>query len=246
MASTNQAARSHYEKLLAPVYGWMIGDLESAQSRAREEVAHIGPFPAGAMAVDLGGGLGLHARALADAGHESVWLFDTSTDLLHSARERTRGHGVHAVAVDLTDFDTHVPLPVDTILCMGDTLTHLADSDEVQALLEVVAGSLRPGGVFLTTFRDYSVELQGPDRFLLVRGDHERILTVFLEYGGEAVTVHDMLHARHGKEWSLQVGSYPKLRLDPSWVTSSLRDCGLSVETGTTFGGLTRIVARPT
>lgn len=243
MPSTSHTVRSHYDRLLAPVYAWMVGDLDAAYARARAEIERLGPRGDGTVAVDLGAGLGLHARALAESGHETVWMLDTNADLLDAARQRTGDHQTYAVEADLTGFAAHVPLPVDTIVCMGDTLTHLAAADDVGALLELVAGSLRPGGVFLTTFRDYSVEREGVDRFVLVRSDTERILTVFVEYGADTVTIHDVLHERHGHEWSLQVGSYPKLRLDPAWVAAVLEDHGLSVETGAGFSGLTEIVA---
>lgn len=43
----------------------------------------------------------------------------------------------------------------------------------------------------------------------VARSHHERILIIFLEYGNEAVTVHDVLHERHGEERLLRLGSYP-------------------------------------
>lgn len=235
---------AHYDSLLAPIYAWMLGDLEAAQARAREEVSRVAPFPTGATAVDLGAGLGLHARALADAGHDTVWMIDTSAYLLDQARDHADGERIHGVEDDLTSFDAHVDVPVDTILCMGDTLTHLAAREDVHALLTKVIASLRPGGVFLTTLRDYTHELTGTDRFLSVRSDETRILTVFLEYAPETVTVHDILQEQENRRWSLRVGSYPKLRLDPAWIDGILRDGGLTVETEPAPGGLVRIIAR--
>jgi hypothetical protein len=45
------------------------------------------------------------------------------------------------------------------------------------------------GGLFAATFRDYvSAPLQGDARFILVRSDHERLLTCFLEYADTTVT----------------------------------------------------------
>lgn len=243
MHSTS-TVREHYDSLLAPIYAWMLGDLGAAQARAREEIARLQPFPTGATAVDLGAGLGLHARALADAGHDTVWMIDTSAHLLDQARDHADRERIHRVEGDLTSFDAHVDLPVDTILCMGDTLTHLPAREDVQTLLTKVASSLQWGGVFLTTFRDYTNELTGPDRFLPVRSDEARILTVFLEYSQETVTVHDILHERQDRQWSLQVGSYPKLRLAPAWIDAVLRDRGLAVETEPAPGGLVRITAR--
>jgi SAM-dependent methyltransferase len=163
---------------------------------------------------------------------------------LEESLERTGSEAIHAIRSDLTAFADHVPVPADTILCMGDTLTHLADRGHVQRLLDAVGAALRPGGVFMTTFRDYTVELEGVDRFLPVRSDPDRVLTVFLEYRDETVVVHDLLHERQGDHWSLQASSYPKLRLAPAWVAGVLRDRNLAVDTSTGHGGLVQIVAR--
>lgn len=243
MHSTN-VVREHYDSLLAPVYAWMVGDLDAAQARAREEVSRLEPFPPGATAVDLGAGLGLHACALADAGHHTVWMIDTSAHLLDHARDHTAHARIHAVEDDLTSFDAHVDLPLDTILCMGDTLTHLPSHDAVQTVLTKIAASLRPGGVFLTTLRDYTHELMGTDRFLSVRSDETRILTVFLEYARDTVTVHDILQQRQDGQWSLHVGRYPKLRLAPAWVAEVLAGGALVVESEPAHSGLVRITAR--
>lgn len=245
MSTASDPVRRHYDTMLAPIYAWMVGDPDAAQARAREEVHSIGPFRPGAVAVDLGAGLGFHARALAEAGHQRVWMVETNAQLLTAAQGWVGDDGVHGVAADLRDFTDHVERgPVDTIVCMGDTLTHLPGREAVADLLATIANSLRPGGVFLTTFRDYTQELTGPDRFVPVRSDDQRILTAFLEYAADVVTVHDMLQERHDAGWSLAVGAYPKARIDPAWVVTLLTGHGLVVEPGTTTAGMTRISAR--
>lgn len=243
MPSDTSRVDRHYESLLAPIYPWMIGDHEGALERARSEIARIGPFRQGAVAIDLGAGLGFHARALADAGHDTVWMLDTNADLLQAAADMAGVDG-QAVEADLTVFRHHVePDLVDTIVCMGDTLTHLTDHAEVAGLLESVAAALRPRGVFLTTFRDYTRALHGTDRFVPVRSDDQRILTVFLEYADEVVEVHDVLWQRQGRGWTQHVSSYPKLRIDPAWVAEALGDLGLNVQ-AETVDGMARIIAR--
>jgi hypothetical protein len=97
----------------------------------------------------------------------------------------------------------------------------------------------------VATFRDYvSTPLQGVGRFILVRGDAERILTCFLEYADTTVTVHDLLHQREGGSWRLRVSSYSKLRLSPQWVVERLSSLGLSALLDAAPGGMIRITAR--
>jgi hypothetical protein len=165
-------------------------------------------------------------------------------DLLAELRCRTSTSGVHAVADDLLTFRRHAPGLLDAVLCMGDTLTHLPSRAAVEALLGDVAGALAPGGVFHATFRDYTEPLEGEARFIPVRRDETRTLTVFLEYAPAGVTVHDLLHERGPDGWTLRVSSYQKLRLAPAWVAGVLQGRDLVVEHGAGARGMTRLTAR--
>jgi hypothetical protein len=99
----------------------------------------------------------------------------------------------------------------------------LPDLACIEALLAPVAAALTKGGIFAATFRDYvAAPLESERRFILVRGDAQRILTCFLEYGEQQVTVYDLLHERESAGWQQRVSSDPKLRLDPQWVVSKL------------------------
>jgi hypothetical protein len=127
---------------------------------------------------------------------------------------------------------------------MGDTLTHLATMSAVESLLAAVALSLAHGGMFAATFRDYATStLEGDRRFIQVRADAERILTCFLEYQEQVVTVHDVLHQRDNGNWRQTVSSYPKLRLAPEWVESTLVGLGFSVRRDAGQSGMARITA---
>jgi SAM-dependent methyltransferase len=222
----------------------MVGDLEAASARATSELDAIGVPPnASGTAVDLGAGFGLHALPLARRGY-SVIAIDSCQALLDELRRRAAGMPVNTVAGDILDFQQFVSKPAEVIVCMGDTLTHLPKRDNVEHLLANVVASLSPGGLFATTFRDYvSTPLQGDRRFIPVRSDESRILTCFLEYGEDSVTVHDLLHERVSGQWQQRISSYRKLRLHPEWVISVLAQRGLQVRTAAGPGGMTRVVA---
>jgi 2-polyprenyl-3-methyl-5-hydroxy-6-metoxy-1,4-benzoquinol methylase len=238
-------AVDHYDEHLGPFYLWMVGDLDAAFRRSGAELDALQlPSGIGGAAVDLGAGFGLHALPLARRGL-SVVAIDTCEPLLKELAARRGSLPIRIVNADLLGFRAHVETPVDVIVCMGDTLTHLPNHSNVASLLEDAASSLNPGGVFVTTFRDYvSTPLQGDARFIPVRGDEERILTCFLEYAETTVTVHDLLHRREGAAWRLRVSSYPKLRLAPGWVAERLSSLGLAVRRDATSGGMIRIAAR--
>jgi SAM-dependent methyltransferase len=235
----------HYEKHLGPIYTWMVGDVDAAISRSDAELDALAlPSTTGGTAVDLGAGFGLHSLPLARRGF-SVVAIDSYEPLLKELVSRKGSLPIRTVNADLLAFRAHTPKPIDVMVCMGDTLTHLPNHSSVESLFRDVAASLSPGGLFATTFRDYmSAPLQGDARFVLVRGDDERVLTCFLEYADTTVTVHDLLHQREGGSWRLRTSSYPKLRLSPEWVVEQLSSLGLSTRRDAGPGGMIRITAR--
>jgi SAM-dependent methyltransferase len=215
----------HYAKLLAPVYLWMAGGLDHALKQGEADVK---PFvPGHGLAVDLGAGFGVHAIALARGGWE-VLAIDSSEFLLEQLAEFGAGLPIRPARADLRDFAAQLQGRAPRlILCMGDTLTHLADQTEVEALLREVAVSLAPGGRFVVSFRDYSHPPAGAARFISVRSDADRIMTCFLETKGGRVIVHDLLHERGSDGWSVRVSAYSKLPVDPEFVVKTLTRAGL-------------------
>jgi len=197
---------------------------------------------AGRFAVDLGAGPGAHAIALAEAGF-SVTAIDTCAQLL----DELRAHGgdrVRCVHDDLLNVARQCASAQDVIVCMGDTLTHLDSLQSVERLFEAISVTLRPGGVFLATFRDYeAAPLEGAGRFIPVRQDDCRLLTCFLEYQDTTVTVYDLLHERRHAGWTLRVSSYSKLRLSPRWVRSTLNRLGFIATLDAGPRGMTLLVA---
>jgi SAM-dependent methyltransferase len=233
----------HYETHLAPVYLWMSGGADAAFARGDAELAALlQAQPKGTTAVDLGAGFGMHAIPLGRRGW-SVIALDTSAFLLQELQGRAAGLPVSAAQDDLLSFQRHVRSSVDLLLIMGDTLTHLPDRAAVLTLVARAAESLRPGGMFVATFRDYTTPLSGAERFIPVKSDQDRILTCLLEYGEDRVDVHDLLHERQGAVWQQKVSTYRKLRLAPAWVADTLRGAGFAVRSEPGLSGMVRLVA---
>jgi len=233
-------SRKHYEQLLAPIYVWMAGGVESALAAGAQDVAPL--VPGEGLAVDLGAGFGMHAIPLARAGYEVVAL-DTSRELLDVLRASGAGLRIRPIEADLLDFRRHVPDPAAPIVCLGDTLTHLESTDDVERLVRDVAASLKPGGRFVATFRDYTHPAAGDARFIPVRSDADRIHTCFLEEQPDHMLVHDIVHERDGGTWRMKVSSYPKLRLAPAAVAETLRYGGLEPTVAAGARGMVRITA---
>ena len=237
------AVADHYADHLARIYVWMAGGVHAAIEQGSADIA---PFLAAPgerrVAIDLGAGFGMHAIPIASAGY-AVTAVDTSSILLTELQTQAAGLRVRAVEDDLLNFQQYLTDEADLIVCMGDTLTHLSRQSEVDDLLQMVARSLKPGGKFVATFRDYTHPLSGHTRFIPVRSDESRILTCFLEYGPEHVMVHDIVHERSGDGWRMQVSAYPKLRISPTHVERSLQKHGLTVVLETAPRGMVRVAA---
>jgi SAM-dependent methyltransferase len=234
----------HYATHLGSIYSWMLGDIDAAFARSAAEIDDLKlPEANHGAAVDLGAGLGLHALPLARRGFH-VTAIDSCQVLLDELRSRSGTLAVTVVNADLLDFRAVVNEELRVVLCMGDTLTHLPTMAAVELLLVEVAAALPRNGVVAITFRDYvTLELAGEQRFILVRAEADRIMTCFLEYEDHHVIVHDVLNEKEDGRWRQIISSYPKLRLAPEWVASTLSELGFSVKRDTTPTGMVRIVA---
>jgi len=233
-------AQQHYDELLASIYVWMAGGLESALATGANDVA--GLVPGQGIAVDLGAGFGMHAIPLARGGYDVVAI-DTSAQLLDVLSAKSVGLSLRAVEADLLDFRQHIVEPARLIVCLGDTLTHLAERSDVERLCEEIGASLERGGRVVLTFRDYSRPAAGIARFIPVRSDADRIHTCFLEKQDERMLVHDIVHEREGSNWRMKVSSYPKLRLVPETVAATLQRVGLTATLATGPRGMVAITA---
>ena len=235
----------HYERVLSPVYSWMAGGVDAALAAGKAEIEALQlGLPAGAVAVDLGAGFGMHTIPLARAGVRVIAV-DSSSQLLGELGRLAGDLPIEVVHDDLLSFRAHLKEKVAAIFCMGDTLTHLPEHTNVDFLVQEAAEALAPGGCFVLSFRDYSEALLDASRFIPVRSDERRILMCFLEYEEDSVVVNDVLHERAGDAWETHVSSYRKLRLSPGRVTGSLESFGFDARQESGLRGMVRIVARP-
>lgn len=233
----------HYERILSPVYAWMMGGVDAALAAGAAEIEALDlRLPAGAQVIDLGAGFGMHSIPLARQG-ANVTAIDSSQKLLDELAKHSAGLSIRVVHDDLLSFRQYVQGKAAVILCMGDTLTHLPEHTNVDYLIQEAADLLAPDGKLVLSFRDYTVPLTDEQRFIPVRSDERRILTCFLDYDEDAVSVYDILYEREGDAWLTRVSSYHKLRVAPDHVIGSLESLGFKARRDTGPRGLVRIVA---
>ncbi len=219
--------QTHYATHLGAIYAWMAGDFEAGCAANAALFTEVGLK--GETALDLGCGHGFQAVPLARNGFQ-VTAIDTCETLLETLRVNAKGLAIQPILGDISAFEQLAPGPFDTIVCMGDTLTHLPTLKAVEDLFHQVFRALSSEGVFVISLRDYVTRpLVGAARFIPVKSDADRILTCFVEYLPETVRVHDLLLQRHGSGWTQTVSSYQKLRLDPVWVLELAQKEGLEL-----------------
>lgn len=238
-------ASEHYRSLLAPIYVWMVGGADAALERNREWVRGADWTPHGAArALDLGAGFGATSIALAERGW-TVTAVDTSDELLAELVRLAGALPIRRERAELVEFATRCDARFELVVCLGDTLTHLASREQVVALFDALARLLVSGGRLVLSFRDYVTQpLEGVARFIPVRSDERRILTCFLETRDEHVLVHDVLHERADDGWRMRVSAYPKLRLAPDWIVGELGARAFALESRTLERGLVTLHLR--
>jgi SAM-dependent methyltransferase len=221
----------HYRSLLAVRYTWMMGGLESCLTSARELLESLGALPPGVGTVlDLGCGPGFHARALAASG-KRVIAVDNSEALLHELGEVCVGLDVVPVRAELSDVERFAAFgPFDTILCVGDTLTHLRSLYVVDELIDDLARMLSPAGLLILEFREQPRELSGQDAVLTLRAECDRIMQCVLHFEPECVWVTDVVHEWADGKWRVIKSSYPKLRLSAARIVARAAAAGLQVQ----------------
>ena len=228
----------HYRSLLAARYTWMMGGLERCLGAARELLESVNALSAGGgTALDLGCGPGYHAKALAESGSRVVAV-DNSEHLLHELAEVCSGLDVIPVRAELSDLDSYATLgPFTTILCVGDTLTHLRSLYVVDELIDDLSRLLLPGGALILEFREQPRELSGQDAVLTMRAERDRIMQCVLHFEPECVWVTDIVHEWSDGKWHVIKSSYPKLRLSAARILARATAAGMRVHADTTRAG---------
>jgi len=240
-----ETVKNHYDDFLGSVYSWIIGDFDAAyvKNKAFFESLNLRGQP-GSIAVDLGCGPGCQSVPLAEAGFDVVAI-DFCQELLDELNGHAGTLPIRTLCTDILNFKQELSRPADVIVCMGDTLVHLADMQSVESLLVNVAESLAPGGIFIYAIRDYvNYVPAGPERFVPIRANDEQIFTCFLDYKDDVVHVHDVLYRKTRGEWTLDISDYLKLRVDSRSVDETLTRNGLTIADRWVENGMITVVAR--
>lgn len=235
----------HYDYLLADIYTWMFGDFDSAKQNIKNffKKNKISAED-NEQAFDLGAGSGFASVALSELGF-LVTALDTNQKLLDELQINSNDLSINTFCDDMLNFDKYLDSgDISLVTCLTDTILLLDSKEKVKEIFEKIFKSLKDKGKFILSFRDMIMPLTNLDRFIPVKHDEDKILTCFLEYEGNFVNVHDILHVKNGDTWELKKSSYPKLRISADWMVKNLTETGFSdISIEKTPSGLIYIIA---
>ncbi|MBI5645363.1 MAG: class I SAM-dependent methyltransferase [Ignavibacteriae bacterium] len=133
-------------------------------------------------AADMGCGTGIHVCALSSLGIKTTG-YDISAEMLRRARSNA------AVYTDaqfvLGDFLAPALLnsePVDAVFCLGNSLPHLASSDELVQTFAQWREALNSGGRAIVQLLNYERILAIRDRIIAVRSDPGTTIVRFYDF----------------------------------------------------------------
>ena len=241
--NSRAGAQAHYDRFLAEQYLWMSGGFDLNARKTRDFMSGHHLTPQGTrIAIDLGAGCGFQSIPLAEAGF-SVLAVDFCRPLLAELQDRAGTLPVNCIAADILDFPSWIARHPELIVCMGDTLTHLPDTDVVRHLIRRCHDELEPGGKFVLTLRDYATEPEGSVVVIPVRRDDNRIFLCRLEYHADTISVTDILVARTTGQWVRTASTYTKLRIAPDDLVRMLAGAGFAISFFESGDGLITIIA---
>nr|WP_321349457.1 class I SAM-dependent methyltransferase [uncultured Methanoregula sp.] len=238
--------QSHYDRFLAEPYLWMAGGFDANIQRNRDFFSGKDLVPHGSRAaVDLGAGCGFQSIPLARAGF-SVAAVDFCRPLLAELEDRAGTSPVETIQSDILNFPAWAKKSPELIVCMGDTLTHLRDLDDVRCLIRQCHVELEPKGILVLSLRDYSYEPEGSVVVIPVRRDAQRIFLCRLEYARESVHVTDIIFSRESGRWERIASTYRKCRIAREVLACILSDAGFRIGLSETANGIITMIAKKT
>lgn len=236
--------KKHYDSHLAEHYQWMLGDTSDESSFIKNLLESNEVFPPkNGVAIDLGAGTGLQSFVLAKMGYQVIAI-DFCQYLLDEINQTKSDLAISTICDDIINFRNHIHQKVDLIICCGDTLTHLPDRQAIHSLIQNSVSSLKNCGYLYLSFRDYSIELLENQRFIPVKYESDKLLTCFLEYSNDYVSVTDLIHYKTDDIWNLKTSTYKKVRISAVDIVYFIEKSGLKLVNMSKRKGMVHLIAK--
>jgi SAM-dependent methyltransferase len=219
MAQTTElrtAVRDFYEQL-APDYDVMTG---FGQRFLREK-----PFFHFLIerydiktALDAGCGTGFHSMLLSQLG-VTVTAVDISGAMVERLSARIRNTGIlniTPVESAIEDYEPADGRRFDAVFCLGNTIPHILEEQELLRVFEKFAVLLNPGGILFTQLLNFGKVMRSGTRLQQVRDEGDNTYIRFFDLEGPTVRfniltlkrgangVHQHLNSVELRPWALE------------------------------------------
>jgi SAM-dependent methyltransferase len=120
--------------------------------------------------LDCSCGIGTQAIGLALRGYQ-VRGTDVSPAAIKRARREAKSFGISASfgVADLLILDRQIGGSYDIVICCDNTLPHFLYDDELLIVLRNIFKRLKPGGLFISSIRDYDAIINDRPKFTTPR-----------------------------------------------------------------------------
>ena len=109
-----------------------------------------------AALLDCACGIGTQALGLAHLGYHVTGTDISANAIARAEQEATdRALDVTLAVADMRSVHEVAPGPFDAVICCDNALPHLLTDEDLDAALQSIRRTLRAGGVFLASVRDY-------------------------------------------------------------------------------------------
>ncbi len=190
--------------------------------------------------LDVACGTGMHAIELARRGYEVVGA-DLSVPMIERARENAAAAGVRvrflsagfgelagklALSRELSD-------PFDALLCLGNSLPHVLDAENLVETLTDFAAVLRPGGLLLIQNRNFdALDKPAQGRWMEPQnhreGEREWLFLRFYDFEPDGTLTFNLVTLRRegAGNWSQRVTSTRLWPLRHEELTAAMVEAG--------------------
>ena len=151
---------SSYYNQLAPIYGVILPGWEDYMKDEAKTIDNLFRQYAKIdvkQVLDCTCGIGVQSIALSLLGYD-VYASDNNRAMIEQAEKNSKKYAVsiRPSVVDCTRMDEYYHTSFDAIISIDNALPHLKTMENLEKCFRAVQKLLKPGGVFLASFRDYA------------------------------------------------------------------------------------------
>jgi len=170
----------------------------------------------GQRILDAACGTGWHAIALAREGYTATGA-DISAAMIARARANAQSQGVAATfkQASFQQLPEVAGTDFDALLCLGNSLVHVLNDDDLRRSLAAMAGCLRAGRLLVIHNLNYDRRMVERPRWFQVNAGEmegrETLVWRFADYGEELITFNIAIFQKAADgRWTVQVQSTPQ------------------------------------